>query len=642
MDKKPGRNSLNFSIGTKIMLVFFLIFTLLIYTCSYSGLATEKDRLMTSYSENIEQSETAITTAVTLVSRGAMVLSSIYDPSMNDALNQMETAYIAAGADPAQMDLSRLQATIQADFNDEVQLYIINEEHVIIDTTDMTQMGADFSAYPAFAERLIAIREGTLFVGDPWEQSVLDPTLVRKYAYLPTPDHRYIMEIGLYNERLADPGTLYFSFGDVTDQLEAADNAIDSVLIVDANGMFAEKSPDEMESWYSSHSYLSRDEITTTAARVLRTGDGIEMTFPDQERVVHIFLIDPGYGSHVPSYTVYAAVVVYSTEALNASLAETLAQSLLILMGGLIFAGGVAYIVAYTLGHPVEMIAEDVDEIAQGNLAHEIRRTHGYELRRLEDSIRILVKRQADDMTEIQSQKVSLDSELKEKTRMERRLRDANRKLSLLSSITRHDILNQLSVLGMYCDFLDELTDSCPELSDYITRMDETLKKIERQLTFARDYESMGLEEPRLQFLSDVVENAIASIHAPYLHFTIETGETGICADPMLEKVFYNLFENAIRHGGEHLSEIAISFTGRPGETGQITVTDNGDGIAAQKKEKIFEQGYGSNTGYGLFLVAEILAITGITIYECGVEGKGARFVMDVPATSWRLNRKDD
>ena len=225
---------------------------------------------------------------------------------------------------------------------------------------------------------------------------------------------------------------------------------------------------------------------------------------------------------------------------------------------------------------------------------------------------------------------------------MEKRLLNANRKLSLLSTITRHDILNQLAALGMYCDLMEELTDHCPGLSDYIMRMEQTLKKIERQLTFARDYESMGLEEPRFQLLTDVVADALISIHSPYLKFTVDTDQAEICADPMFEKVFYNLFENAIRHGGDKLSEITVSFTGTPEQTGQITVTDNGDGVAEPKKKKIFHQGYGSNTGYGLFLVAEILAITGITIRECGIEGEGARFEIIVPPGGWRLYTEDD
>lgn len=642
MTKKPAQFDLNLSIGTKIMLVFFFIFTILICACSYHGLVTEKERIINSYAENIEQSETAITTAITLVSRGTMVLSSIYDTPMADALNQMAAAYAAVGNDPANMDLSLLRDRIQDDFSDEVQLYIIDEDNVIIDTTDMVHTGKDFSAFPAIAERLDTIREGTIYVGDPWEQSVLDPETVRKYAYLPTPDHRYILEIGLYNKQLSDPGTLSFSFGDVADRLESADNSIESVLIVDANGVFMEKSPAEMESWYASHPYLTMDEITTTTTRVLQTGEGIEKTFPNQKRLAHFFYIDPGHGTHMPSAHPYSALVIYSTEELSNSLSEILTQYLLILVGGIIFAAGMAYIVAYTLGRPIRMISEDVDEIAKGNLAHEIRHTKGFELRRLEDSIQIMVKRLGDDLNEIHKQKRDLDTELREKIEVERRLRNTNRKLSLLSSITRHDIINQLGVLGMYCDLMNDLTSHCPGLSDYISRINQTLTKIERQISFARDYESMGLEEPQFQFLTEVIENAIASIHAPYVRFSVATDGAEIRADKMLEKVFYNLFENAIRHGGEGLSEIVVTFAGTPGGDGHITVTDNGYGIALPKKEKIFKQGYGSNTGYGLFLVAEILMITNITIQECGKEGEGAWFEINVPQGSWRLRSDND
>jgi len=40
--------------------------------------------------------------------------------------------------------------------------------------------------------------------------------------------------------------------------------------------------------------------------------------------------------------------------------------------------------------------------------------------------------------------------------------------------------------------------------------------------------------------------------------------------------------------------------------------------------------------GFGLFLVRDILAITGITIHEEGVPGEGAQFVMIVPEGLWR------
>jgi signal transduction histidine kinase len=68
-----------------------------------------------------------------------------------------------------------------------------------------------------------------------------------------------------------------------------------------------------------------------------------------------------------------------------------------------------------------------------------------------------------------------------------------------------------------------------------------------------------------------------------------------------------------------------------------VVCEDDGDGVITVEKEKIFERGFGKNTGLGLALAREILAITGITIRETGEPGKGARFEMTVPNGAWRL-----
>ena len=60
-------------------------------------------------------------------------------------------------------------------------------------------------------------------------------------------------------------------------------------------------------------------------------------------------------------------------------------------------------------------------------------------------------------------------------------------------------------------------------------------------------------------------------------------------------------------------------------------------GRGIDHKEKIFERGYGKNTGLGLFLVREILSLTDMTIRENGEPGKGARFEILVPKRMYRI-----
>ena len=95
------------------------------------------------------------------------------------------------------------------------------------------------------------------------------------------------------------------------------------------------------------------------------------------------------------------------------------------------------------------------------------------------------------------------------------------------------------------------------------------------------------------------------------------------------------LIENALRHGG---AVTTVRFSAE--ETGDgglaIACEDDGAGVAADAKERIFERGYGANTGLGLSLAREALGLTGIAITETGIPGNGARFELAVPPGGWR------
>jgi signal transduction histidine kinase len=68
-----------------------------------------------------------------------------------------------------------------------------------------------------------------------------------------------------------------------------------------------------------------------------------------------------------------------------------------------------------------------------------------------------------------------------------------------------------------------------------------------------------------------------------------------------------------------------------------IICEDDGIGVPPQNKAQIFTRGFGRDSGLGLFLLREILSITGISIRETGDYGKGARFEMLVPKEDYRL-----
>lgn len=232
-----------------------------------------------------------------------------------------------------------------------------------------------------------------------------------------------------------------------------------------------------------------------------------------------------------------------------------------------------------------------------------------------------------------------LEEDIAERKHVEAALREVNRKLNLLSGITRHDIKNQLLVLDSFVAFLHKKTAS-PDVEQYFSRITETSRRIAAMIQFTREYEEIGVSSPAWQDLHEVIGAAAQQVTLGPVRLENAVVEgTEVFADPLIGKVFYNLVENAVHYGGK-ITRIRF-LCQESGESAVVVCEDDGTGIPADEKERIFEKGFGKNTGFGLFLAREILTITGITIRETGVPGDGARFEMTVPKKNYRAGKKD-
>ena len=229
---------------------------------------------------------------------------------------------------------------------------------------------------------------------------------------------------------------------------------------------------------------------------------------------------------------------------------------------------------------------------------------------------------------------IGVSRDITERKRAEDALLQASRKLAMLNSITRHDILNQLMGLRAYLE-LSRMDVSDPVVLTYIQKEEQAAEAIQWQIEFTKNYQDIGGQAPKWQNLSDTIGSAVSQLKPLGVEFNIAVERAEVFADPLLEKVFYNLMENSLRHG-EHVTR--MDFSVKESESGLIlTYADNGVGVTADDKKKLFQKGFGKHTGLGLFLSKEILSITGITIRETGEPGKGARFEMTVPKGAWRM-----
>ncbi|MEI7856785.1 MAG: PAS domain S-box protein [Methanomicrobiales archaeon] len=214
--------------------------------------------------------------------------------------------------------------------------------------------------------------------------------------------------------------------------------------------------------------------------------------------------------------------------------------------------------------------------------------------------------------------------------RAEEELLQANQQISLLTEITRHDILTRVSVISEHLHHARK-TVSDPGITALFDTIDANTREIRSQIEFAKVYQTLGSLEP--EWLN--LDNLISELHVPP-HITLQTSIQGIeiFADPLFKLVFFNLVDNSQRHGGD-VTKIIISMEHT--RLGLIIVCeDNGTGIPNDQKNEIFLRGFKRSTGLGLFLIQEILRITGIKIKETGIEGSGARFEIIVPKGVFR------
>jgi PAS domain S-box-containing protein len=214
-------------------------------------------------------------------------------------------------------------------------------------------------------------------------------------------------------------------------------------------------------------------------------------------------------------------------------------------------------------------------------------------------------------------------------------LRFANKKLNMMAEITRHDIRNKLTVLGGYIDLLRDPPPKT-QYSMYLSKLRQTVITISENIEFSQLYENLGIAPPVWQNVHDLFFSTCAQIDIKKIRVQSDLNGLEIYADPLLERVFFDMVENSLLYGGG-VSVIRLSSR----ETAEgivISIEDNGMGIPPQDKELIFSKGFGKNTGLGLFLAQEILSITAITLKETGQYHHGARFEFGVPRGKFRFS----
>ncbi len=204
-------------------------------------------------------------------------------------------------------------------------------------------------------------------------------------------------------------------------------------------------------------------------------------------------------------------------------------------------------------------------------------------------------------------------------------------KLSVVGSFVRHDIRNKLTIISSLLYLTKKHAGTNEPLQKQLHEIAAASKNINRILEFAETYEiagSKGLSWIKINNAVNEAKAFFADLKSLKISATDMNHE--VLADSALTTIFHNLIDNSLKYG-RNLTQISIST--KKQETGSLKIIyeDNGGGIDAEIKQRLFQKGAGKGTGLGLYLIKCICEIYNWSIQENGEQGKSARFEIEIP-----------
>jgi PAS domain S-box-containing protein len=368
----------NFSLRRRSFSVFLLISMILLVLCIVGFLALN-DYLFTK--SNFDQQSTLLEFQteqnIDQVIRTTDAAWNIFDDNLNSRMEQgldnVMQGYERAGRDPSKMDLTGLKKDLGGDFD----IYLINESGMIAYTTYEPELGQDFKKVPYFYDYLTKIRNSSGFFPDRVVHELLGTGQFRKYGYMPTPDHKYILELGLSG----------FSFEEASRRLDTQQN-IES--IVSTNPYVEGFRVFNTMGRRSDNNSLPEESVRPFLKEVAENKKTLEISDPVHHELIRYFYVNlkvDRYGSDLSRIV----EITYNTELQQETLTRLLLYHLAIAIAAICLGSALAIVLSRRQTRGITTIVKDVDLIARGDLDHRIGPTHSKEFTVLEESINKMV-----------------------------------------------------------------------------------------------------------------------------------------------------------------------------------------------------------------------------------------------------------
>lgn len=228
--------------------------------------------------------------------------------------------------------------------------------------------------------------------------------------------------------------------------------------------------------------------------------------------------------------------------------------------------------------------------------------------------------------------------DITEQKETEQKLEEQRNNLEVLNEILRHDIRNYLHIVTAYADMLADTVGE--DAQEYVGTIRDNAKQSIELTTTARDMSDVWLSDMDEQIqisLKVALKSELDEIRSAHTDSVITLDgsipDQPILANDMINTVFHNLLQNAIRHNDKDTPKVTV-WVDENDETVEVHIADNGPGVPDGQKEDIFGKGEkgldSSGTGLGLYLVKTLVEGYDGAVWLEDNESEGAVFVVEL------------
>jgi signal transduction histidine kinase len=225
----------------------------------------------------------------------------------------------------------------------------------------------------------------------------------------------------------------------------------------------------------------------------------------------------------------------------------------------------------------------------------------------------------------------------------------SRRQINFVDSVT-HELKSPIASLRLYLETLQMRSLEPTKRSEFYHVMDVELKRLDdmiNQLLQVARLDAIGknteVEDFRLQELLQDCAKSTSELHRLPCEevFEIQVEPVIVSAPPLvLEMIFRNLLDNAVKYGGTEPRVWVASSVERAGWV-EISISDNGAGVPPEIRSNIFKlffrgedelQRTTKGTGVGLYVAHTLVAkLRGKVAVDDRADGRGSTFKIELP-----------